>query len=147
KNFLDSGQNYASKEYERMLALIKEKRIKFILAKKGMQFDLDSGVKLEVLNPPGDGVWITKVRSGASVENANSVVIRLTYGNFSMLFTGDAEAETEERLMESGASLRAQVLKVGHHGSRYATSAKFLAAVAPEAAVISCGIDNKYGHP
>jgi competence protein ComEC len=147
KNFLDSGQNYASNEYERLLRLIKEKRIKFILAKKGMTFDLDSGIKLEALNPPGNGEWITKVRSGASVENANSVVLRLTYGNFSMLFTGDAEAETEQALIKSGAPLRAQVLKVGHHGSRYATSAKFLAAVGPEAAVISCGADNRYGHP
>jgi competence protein ComEC len=147
KNFLDSGQKYASKEYERMLELIKEKGIKFIQARRGMKFDLDSGVRLEALNPPGGGSWITKVRSGASVENANSIVLRLTYGNFSMLFTGDAEAESEERLIESGAPLRAQVLKVGHHGSRYATSAQFLAAVAPEAAVISCGANNRYGHP
>ncbi|HEU0172767.1 MAG TPA: ComEC/Rec2 family competence protein [Blastocatellia bacterium] len=147
KNFLDSGQIYASKEYERMLRAIKEKGIKFIEAKKGMKFDLDSGVEFEVLNPEGNGQWITKVRRGGSVENANSVVLRLTYGNFSMLFTGDAETETEDLMMKSGVPLRAQVLKVGHHGSRYATSAKFLEAVAPEAAVISVGAGNRYGHP
>ena len=146
KNFLDSGQVYASKEYERMLRAIQEKGIKFIEAKKGMKFDLDSGVKLEVLNPQG-GQGITKVRRGGSVENANSIVLRLSYGNFSMLFTGDAETETEDLIMESGAPLSAQVLKVGHHGSRHATSARFLDAVAPEAAVISCGADNRYGHP
>src|SRR5499426_2687030 len=147
KNFLDSGQVYASKEYERMIQAIVEKGIKFIPAKKGMKFDLDSGVKLEVLNPQGDGQWITEVRRGGSVENANSVVMRLSYGNFSMLFTGDAEIETEDLMMKSGATLRAQVLKVGHHGSRYATSARFLEAVAPEAAVISVGAGNRYGHP
>jgi competence protein ComEC len=147
KNFLDSGRDYSSKEYERMLRAINEKRIKFIEAKRGMKFDLDSGVKLEVLNPQGNGQWITKVREGGSVENANSVVLRLSYGNFSMLFTGDAETETEEVIMNSGAPLRAQVLKVGHHGSRYATSGEFLEAVAPEAAVISCGASNRYGHP
>ena len=147
KNFLDSGQVYASKEYERMLRAIHEKGIKFIEAKNGMKFDLDSGVKLEVLNPQGAGQWITEVRRGGSVENANSIVLRLSYGNFSMLFTGDAETETEDLMMKSGAPLRAQVLKVGHHGSRYATSARFLDAVAPEAAVISCGADNRYGHP
>jgi competence protein ComEC len=147
KNFLDSGQVYASKEYERMLRAIQEKGIRFIEAKKGMKFDFDSGVKLEVLNPPGDGRWITEVRRGGSVENANSIVLRLSYGNFSMLFTGDAETETEDLIMESGAPLSAQVLKVGHHGSRHATSARFLDAVAPEAAVISCGADNRYGHP
>src|SRR5215510_5312536 len=64
-----------------------------------------------------------------------------------MLFTGDAETETEDLMMQSGVPLRAQVLKVGHHGSRYATSAKFLEAVAPEVAIISVGAGNNYGHP
>jgi competence protein ComEC len=147
KNFLDSGKKYPSKEYQRMLEAIAEKGIKFIEAKKGMKFDLDSGVTLEVLNPPGNKQWIMEVRRGGSVENANSVVLRLSYGNFSMLFTGDAETETEDLMMKSGVPLRAQVLKVGHHGSRYATSAEFLEAVAPEAAIISVGAGNRYGHP
>ncbi len=147
KNFLDSGQDYPSKEYERMLIALEKKGIRPIIAKKGMKFDLDSGVKLDVLNPQGKEQRIKQVRRGGSVENANSIVLRLSYGNFSMLFTGDAETETEDLMMESGEPLRAQVLKVGHHGSRYATSARFLDAVAPEAAVISCGSDNKYDHP
>jgi beta-lactamase superfamily II metal-dependent hydrolase len=147
KNFLDSGQTFASDEYERLLRTISDKRIKFLTAKRGMKFELDSGVRLEVLNPRGDQEWITKVRPGGSVENANSVVLRLSYNNFSMLFTGDAEFETEALLMKSGAPLRAQLLKAGHHGSRHATSGKFLDAVNPEAAIISCGDDNKYGHP
>jgi competence protein ComEC len=147
KNFLDMGKKYPSKEYQRMLDAIDKKGIKYIPAKKGMKFDLDSGVTLEVLNPPGNDQWITEVRRGGSVENANSVVLRLSYGNFSMLFTGDAETETEDLMMKSGVPLRAQVLKVGHHGSRYATSAGFLEAVAPEAAIISVGAGNKYGHP
>jgi len=147
KNFLDSGRRYPSKEYERMLLATDEKGIKLIVAKKGMKFDLDSGVEFEVLNPQGNDQWIMEVRRGGSVENANSVVLRLAYGNFSMLFTGDAETETEDLMMKSGVPLHAQVLKVGHHGSRYAMSARFLEAVAPEAAVISCGADNRYGHP
>jgi competence protein ComEC len=130
-----------------LLRTIRDNRIKFIEAKRGMKFDLDSGVKLEVSNPQGDGQWITKVRPNGSIENANSVALRLSYGDFSMLFTGDAEFETEALMMKSGAPLRAQVLKVGHHGSRHATSGKFLEAVNPEAAIISCGDDNKYGHP
>ena len=64
-----------------------------------------------------------------------------------MIFTGDAEAETEAELVKNKFQLRAQVLKIGHHGSRYATSEKFLNAVKPEAAIISCGADNRYGHP
>jgi competence protein ComEC len=147
KNFLDSGQEYSSKEYLRMLDALDKKGIKVIDAKKGMKFDLDSGVSLEVLNPPSNDQWIRNVRRGGSVENANSVVLRLSYGNFFMLFTGDAETETEDLMMKSGVPLRAQVLKVGHHGSRYATSDRFLEAVAPEDAVISVGAGNRYGHP
>ena len=64
-----------------------------------------------------------------------------------MLLTGDAEAETEERMMSAGANIKVKVLKVGHHGSRYASSENFLRAGGFEAAVISDGEDNRYGHP
>jgi competence protein ComEC len=130
-----------------MIKAIRDKGIKYIEAKRGMTFDLDPGIKIEVLNPAGNGNWITQVRSGGSVQNANSVVLRLSYGNFAMLFTGDAEAETEAEILKAGGKVQAQVLKVGHHGSRYATSDEFLNAVKPQAAIISAGIDNKYGHP
>jgi competence protein ComEC len=145
KNFLDSGQTHTSATYEKMLKAIKDKGIRFIVAKRGQTFDLDSGAKIEVLNP-GEQL-ITEIRSGGSVLNANSVVVRLSYGDFAMIFTGDAEFETEVEMMKRGVSLRAQVLKVGHHGSRYATSGKFIDLVGPQAAIITCGADNKYGHP
>jgi beta-lactamase superfamily II metal-dependent hydrolase len=64
-----------------------------------------------------------------------------------VLLTADIEAPAEERLLASGADLRATVLKVGHHGSRTSTTPRFLAAVAPWAAVISVGAGNDYGHP
>lgn len=147
KNFLDSGQTYASDEYARLLRAIRDRRLRFINAKRGQTFELDTGVKLTTLHPQGDGQWITKVRAGGSQENANSVVLRLSYGNFAMLFTGDAEFETEALLMKAGLPLNAQVLKVGHHGSRHATSGRFLETVNPQAALISCGADNRYAHP
>ncbi len=146
-SLLDSGQNFASDEFDRLLRAVKARKVQFIAAKKGWRFSLDSGVELEAFNPRGDNRWITEVREGGSVENANSVVLRLSYGNFAMLFTGDAEAETETELVKNRFPLRAQVLKIGHHGSRYATSEKFLNAIAPTAAIISCGADNRYGHP
>ncbi len=145
KKFLDSGQNYSSVTYEKMLQEIKDQRIGFIEAQKGQTLDLDSGVKFEVLNPARP--WITHVRSGGSLQNANSVVLRLSYGDFAMLFTGDAEFETEARMMEAGSNLSATILKVGHHGSRHATSLEFLNLVHPQAAVISDGANNDYGHP
>lgn len=146
-NLLDSGQRFDSDEHDRLQRAVKSRKVQFIAAKRNWKLDLDSGVRLEAFNPRGDGRWITDVREGGSVENANSVVLRLSYGNFAMIFTGDAETETEALLVKDNFPLRAQVLKVGHHGSRHATSEKFLNAVKPEAAIISCGADNRYGHP
>lgn len=82
-----------------------------------------------------------------SDNNNNSIVIRLTHGENRFLFTGDAEEEAEEDMLAQGLDLSADVLKAGHHGSSTSTSDDFLAAVSPSCAVISCGEDNKYGHP
>ena len=100
---------------------------------------LDDGVELRVLNPPPGRV------SGDS--NDNSVVFRLTYGEVSFLLTADIGHSIEERLLRDNVPLSATVLKVGHHGSRTATSQRFLDAVNPAVAVISVGRDNSYGHP
>lgn len=145
KNFLDSGRAYTTATFRRMLEKIDEKNINFIKARRGQTFDLGGGAKIEVLRPTSR--WITRVRSGGSLENANSVVCRLTYRNFAMLFTGDAEMDTEYLLVREGADLEADVLKVGHHGSRHATGPDFLNAVHPKVAVISNSADNEYGHP
>jgi competence protein ComEC len=80
-------------------------------------------------------------------KNNNSIVIRLTFHDVSFLFTGDAERESELDMLESGQNLESTVLKVGHHGSKTSTSYTFLRAVAPKYAVISCGLNNSYGHP
>jgi beta-lactamase superfamily II metal-dependent hydrolase len=145
KRLLDSGQVHSSETYARLMQTVQEKSINFIKAQKGQTIDLESGAKLEVLNPGKE--LMTGVRSGGSVLNANSVVLRLGYGEFGMLFTGDAEFETEAQMMNEKANLAAQVLKIGHHGSRYATSGKFLETVRPQTAIISDGAMNEYGHP
>lgn len=143
KNFLDSGQPHPTATYERMLSAIKAKIGKLIVARAGQKFELDSGIRLLVLGPSTP--LLEKV--SGSDENANSVILKLVYGDFQMLLTGDSEDETEERLIERGVDLKAKVLKVAHHGSNYASTAKFLQKVAPETALISCGADNDYGHP
>jgi competence protein ComEC len=80
--------------------------------------------------------------------NDNSLVVRIGYGRRHFLFVGDAEGEEERDLMALGAGrLRADVLKVGHHGSRTSSSPAFLAAVSPEVAVVSSGVRNRFGHP
>lgn len=79
--------------------------------------------------------------------NDNSVALRLAYGRRSFLFTGDLEHESERALVASGRVQPADVLQVGHHGSRTSTSPILVAAVRPSFAVISCGAGNRYGHP
>lgn len=86
------------------------------------------------------------VKSYAETNNT-SLVLMVTYGTSRFLFTGDMESDAETDLLESGADLKADVLKVGHHGSDTSTSYRFLYETAPEYAVVSVGTDNKYGHP
>lgn len=79
--------------------------------------------------------------------NNTSIVLRIVYGSTSFLFTGDAEVEEENDILEAGHILQSTVLKVGHHGSDTSTSYRWLREVAPEYAIISVGLDNSYGHP
>lgn len=79
--------------------------------------------------------------------NDTSIVLKITYGNTSFLFMGDAGTQSEADILDAGCDVSATVLKVGHHGSSTSTSYRFLRAVMPQYAVISVGTDNAYGHP
>ncbi|HLL74776.1 MAG TPA: ComEC/Rec2 family competence protein [Pyrinomonadaceae bacterium] len=144
---LDSKIPNATKNYEDFLKAIKDRGVQYVGAEPGQTFDMGGGAILSVLAPIPPPFTKDQLRSGGNEPNANSVVLRLDYGDFSMLLTGDAEAQTEARLIENGARLEADVLKVGHHGSKYATSETFLRRGGFKAAVISAGYDNRYGHP
>ena len=89
-------------------------------------------------------LWPCAVSDGG---NEDSVVLRLEYGGYSILFTGDIGFDSEHRLVETRADVDADILKVSHHGSAYATSSEFIEAVSPETAVISVAEYNRYGHP
>lgn len=135
----DSGMPHTSRAYRETLRLIEKKGIKYRVARSGDIIDLGGGVLGEVLGP-------SEPLIGESALNNNSVVIRLTYGAFSALFTGDAEKEAEEEIMKRH-DVSARLLKVGHHGSKTSSSADFLKAVKPRYAVISVGEKNKFRHP
>ena len=92
---------------------------------------------------------VTMLGPVAQYEETNdtSIVLRIDYGATSFLLTGDMEADAERDLVASGANLKVDVLQVGHHGSSTSTSYVFLNAVLPEMGIISCGVNNKYGHP
>lgn len=109
-------------------------------ARRGMTFGLGASTTLEVLWPETDP---TELES-----NTSSIVVKLTYGDTSFIMTGDAPKNIEEYLVLTyGEHLNADVLKVGHHGSRTSSSELFVDEVDPSLAIISAGKDNRYGHP
>jgi beta-lactamase superfamily II metal-dependent hydrolase len=144
---LDSKVPNTTKNYEDFLKAIEQKGVTYVGATPDQTFDLGGGAIITVLAPIQPFFTKDQLRSGGNEPNANSVVTRLDYGEFSMLLTGDAEAQTEQRMIQKGSRLDADVLKVGHHGSRYATSDDLLRVGKFKAAIISCGTDNRYGHP
>jgi beta-lactamase superfamily II metal-dependent hydrolase len=144
---LDSGFQGSTTTQVNYLKAVTKSKAQFIKAEPDQNFDIGGGAKLTVLSPIKPFFTQSDLHAGATPPNANSVVVRLDYKDFSMLFTGDAEAETEARMIEKGANLQVKVLKVGHHGSRFASSEEFLEKAQPEAATISVGATNKFKHP
>ncbi len=108
--------------------------------KRGDDFTID-GARIEVLSPP------IETEAALISENDQSLVLRVSFGNRSFLLTGDIEREAEETLVLSGADLRADVLKVAHHGSKTSSTAEFLERVKPQHAVISVADPSPFGHP
>lgn len=142
KQVLEPGVSYSSCVYQEWLAIVDEKGIKHGMAKAGQEIDLGGGVKIEVLNPPGQFFEGTS----ADVDN-NGVVLRLSWGEISFLLTADIRWEGEFELIKQRANLRSSVLKVAHHGSKTSTTPQFLVVVDSQIAVISVGADNTFGHP
>lgn len=116
-------------------------------AQPGAKYDLGGGARLTILAPSEPYFTKEQTKTGGNPANANSVVARLDYGDFSMLLPGDAEEQTEHRMLTRDISLKAKIVKVAHHGSKYATSQDLIDRVKPEVAIISCGEWNRYGHP
>jgi beta-lactamase superfamily II metal-dependent hydrolase len=110
----------------------------------GDNLNWDSRVTVKVLNTCSDPV---QLKQNDDVNNC-SIVLRFFYNGTGLLFTGDAEATIENAMMRIFKSgLQSYALKVGHHGSRYSSTEKFLERVQPKVAIISVGVDNVYGHP
>lgn len=138
---MDIGQVYMPnvsttiKTYENLLEAIQKKGLKIKSAKAGMNIVEESDLSVDILAP---------VKIDEDELNNCSIIIKITYGYDSYLLIGDAE---REELDTVSIDMSADVLKVGHHGSRTSTTEKFLEQVNPKYAVISCGADNDYGHP
>ena len=126
-----------TKTFQDVVVAIKNKGMKVAVPKPGDSFNLGSA-KCTILAPNS---------SDYSSLNNNSVVIKLEFGGNSFLFTGDAESISEKEILDKGFNVSADLLKVGHHGSRTSTTDEFLSKVNPKYAVISCAAENDYGHP
>lgn len=124
-----------SKIYENLLETIQDKNLSIHIGKEGVEVYNSDDLTIEMLAP---------VSSSYSNLNNYSIVLKITYGDVSFLYTGDAE---EENLSEITMDLSSDVLKVGHHGSDTSTTKEFLEGVSPSYAVISVGEGNSYGHP
>lgn len=123
-----------TKTFENVLDALEKKGNYFDTPKIDEEFNICEGT-LKVLY----------VGTNASDLNSTSIILKLMYGNNSFLFTGDATSDVEKEILNK--DIKADVLKVAHHGSKYSTTLGFLKAVSPKYAVISVGKDNSYGHP
>ena len=140
KNILMPNVSANTPSFTKLLDAIaaeKQRGCKVYAAVAGDEYTLD-GCTVTILAP-----------SALDREDLNnsSVVLRFSYGDISALFTGDAEAKEEERMLEEGGNVKCDILKLGHHGSSTSTTAAFLDAASPSLALISCGKNNDYGHP
>jgi competence protein ComEC len=126
-----------TKTFEDLLNAISNKGLKITSPVPGTKYSL------------GEAEFIILAPNGSDYEDINnySVVVKLQFGNTSFLLMGDAGVQSEGEMLSKGFDLKADLLKVGHHGSHYSTSIDFLKAVSPQFAVISVGKDNPYGHP
>lgn len=137
------GRFYAPKvtsntdAFKDMVSALNQKQLKISPVTSETKLDLSKDLYCYIIPP------------STNYDNLNnySLVIKLAYGNTSFLFSGDAEVLREEEILSKGYNINADVIKIGHHGSKSSTSQKYLDEVNPKAAIISCGKGNDYGHP
>ncbi|ELC8372367.1 ComEC/Rec2 family competence protein [Clostridium perfringens] len=139
KAFYSPKITHTTKTYENLVKAVKDEGLKTKELKGGMVIDLGEGAKFEVFTPQ---------KSEYEELNDYSPIMKLSFGDTSYLFTGDAEKLAEEEaLAKYKNSLDSDVIKFGHHGSSSSSSNAFIEAVSPKYGIISCAKDNKYGHP
>lgn len=139
-DILEPGTTNAYPAYEVFQKKIQQKNIKKTLARRGQNIDLGGGAYLQVLFPDRNV-------SGVS-PNTGSIVMKLIYGDTSVLLQGDSISNIEQYLLElDGDYLESDILKAGHHGSRTSSTEEYVVKVKPKWSVISSGENNSYGHP
>jgi len=139
---VDNPYPYDSPIHVQWRSLTEVEGVRVLEAEEGQAIKLGGRVTLEVLNPPSPLIGGTS----SDIDN-NSTVLRIRYGDVSILFTGDLQREGEMSLVARDAAMESAVLKVAHHGSVTSSSMEFLNVVQPRIAVVSVGANNSFGHP
>ncbi len=134
--YMPEGAEPTTFVYESMLEALDERGVEIVEARPGDVYELGTA-RVQILSPFEE----------SEETNDMSIVTRLTFGDRAFMFTGDADEALERQIMTKGFNVKADVLKVGHHGSKSSSSRAFLDAVDPEFAVITCGEFNQYNHP
>ena len=144
KNIIIGRQFENSENYEKFIQIIKQKKIKVNVLEAQNKISIEKNLYFEILWPK------PSKKVDENVLNNNSLVCKMVYQEFSMLFTGDIEKLAEDEIIKLYSStnlLKASVLKVAHHGSKSSSTEEFLKLVQPKIAVIGVGKNNLYGHP
>ncbi|MCM3668566.1 MBL fold metallo-hydrolase [Mesobacillus maritimus] len=131
-----SGNTNPSQTFQKLLQAIDENDIDYYEPRMGDEFEVGP-LQIQVLYP----------RTISEKDNAESISLKMTYGDVRFIFTGDANTDDELKMIESGLNLEADILQLGHHGSSTSTHPQFLETVKPFVAIYSAGDDNSYGHP
>lgn len=139
---IESGVKSQSQVFSAYEKIIGDKKIGKITAVRGMKIRISDNAELEIFHPENSTENISEKDT-----NSVSVTAKLSFGKNGFLFTGDLPADVENSLINDNLPLSADVLKVSHHGSKYATGVQFLDFVHPQDAIISVGNNNRYGHP
>lgn len=140
------GKQYKSSEnYEEFIKIVKEKKINVKIVEGGEKVSIEDNLYFDIIWPISDNMI-----SDNSINN-NSLVCKLNYKNYSMLFTGDIEAIAEKTILKKYSKnlniLKSDILKVAHHGSKTSSITEFIEKIKPKYAIIGVGEDNKFGHP
>ena len=145
RNVIISKQGEESENFQKFKEIIKDKKIKVQVVNKGDKLQIDRNVYFDILWPDNSKLM------GENVLNNNSIVCKLHYKNFSILFTGDIEEIAEKEILkeykENSNLLKATIIKVPHHGSKTSSTQEFLEAVNSSFALIGVGKNNTFGHP
>lgn len=145
KNIIIGKQYENSKNYEKFLELVREKNINLKCVEAGNKVNIEKNLYFDVLWP------YSKRMISENAINNNSLVCKLVYKNFSILFTGDIEKIAENEILDMYSNrlylLKSNILKVAHHGSKTSSIKEFVESVSPQYALIGVGKNNKFGHP